>query len=100
MRPPKQKQPQVKKGLCRVLVHVDVDEMIILTLFFLFNIFGRKSRASCSEVKSKAVFGVWVANLSVPSTISTVLVYTYKLVYLNDRNAAEGKGDVHLLCLR
>ena len=25
MRPPKQKQPQVKKGLCRVLEHVDVD---------------------------------------------------------------------------
>ena len=25
MRPPKQKQPQVKKGLCRVLKHVDVD---------------------------------------------------------------------------
>ena len=24
MRPPKQKQPQVKKGLCRVLEHVDV----------------------------------------------------------------------------
>ena len=26
MRPPKQKQPQVKKGLCRVLEHVDVEE--------------------------------------------------------------------------
>ena len=25
MRPPKQKQPQVKKGLCRVLEHVDVE---------------------------------------------------------------------------
>ena len=25
MKPPKQKQPQVKKGLCRVLEHVDVD---------------------------------------------------------------------------
>ena len=25
MRPPKQKQPQVKKGLCRVLEYVDVD---------------------------------------------------------------------------
>ena len=25
MRPPKQKQPQVKKGLCRVLQHVEVD---------------------------------------------------------------------------
>ena len=25
MRPPKQKQPQVKKGLCRVLEHVDAD---------------------------------------------------------------------------
>ena len=25
MRPPKQKQSQVKKGLCRVLEHVDVD---------------------------------------------------------------------------
>ena len=25
MRPPKQKKPQVKKGLCRVLEHVDVD---------------------------------------------------------------------------
>ena len=25
MRPPKQKQPQVKKGLCRVLEHVDVN---------------------------------------------------------------------------
>ena len=25
MRPPKQKQPQVEKGLCRVLEHVDVD---------------------------------------------------------------------------
>ena len=25
MRPPKKKQPQVKKGLCRVLEHVDVD---------------------------------------------------------------------------
>ena len=25
MRPPKQKQPLVKKGLCRVLEHVDVD---------------------------------------------------------------------------
>ena len=25
MRSPKQKQPQVKKGLCRVLEHVDVD---------------------------------------------------------------------------
>ena len=25
MRPPKQKQPQVKKGLCQVLEHVDVD---------------------------------------------------------------------------
>ena len=25
MRPPKQKQPQVKKGLCGVLEHVDVD---------------------------------------------------------------------------
>ena len=25
MRPPKQKQPEVKKGLCRVLEHVDVD---------------------------------------------------------------------------
>ena len=24
MRPPKQKQPQVKRGLCRVLEHVDV----------------------------------------------------------------------------
>ena len=26
MRPPKQKQPQVKKGLSRVLEHVDVDD--------------------------------------------------------------------------
>ena len=26
MRPPKQKQPQVKNGLCRVLEHVDVDD--------------------------------------------------------------------------
>ena len=26
MRPPKQKQPQVKKGLCLVLEHVDVEE--------------------------------------------------------------------------
>ena len=25
MRPPKQKQPRVKKGLCQVLEHVDVD---------------------------------------------------------------------------
>ena len=25
MRPPEQKQPQFKKGLCRVLEHVDVD---------------------------------------------------------------------------
>ena len=25
MRPPKQKQPQVKKGLCRMLEHVDVE---------------------------------------------------------------------------
>ena len=25
MRPPKQKQPQVKKELCRVLEHVDID---------------------------------------------------------------------------
>ena len=25
MRPPKQEQPQVKKELCRVLEHVDVD---------------------------------------------------------------------------
>ena len=25
MRPPKQKQPQVKKGLCRVLEHIDID---------------------------------------------------------------------------
>ena len=25
MRPLRQKQPQVKKGLCRVLEHVDVD---------------------------------------------------------------------------
>ena len=25
MRPPEQKQPQVKKGLCRVLEHVHVD---------------------------------------------------------------------------
>ena len=25
MSPPKQKQPKVKKGLCRVLEHVDVD---------------------------------------------------------------------------
>ena len=28
MRPPKQKQPQVKKGICRVLEHVDVDKYI------------------------------------------------------------------------
>ena len=32
MRPPKQKQPQVKKGLCRVLEHVDVD---VKTLYLL-----------------------------------------------------------------
>ena len=34
MRPPKQKQPQVKKGLCRVLEHVDVD-VDVKTLYFL-----------------------------------------------------------------
>ena len=30
MRPPKQKQPQVKKGFCRVLEHVDVDVDIVI----------------------------------------------------------------------
>ena len=32
MRPPKQKQPQVKKGLCRVLEHVDVDVDVLPSL--------------------------------------------------------------------
>ena len=36
MKPPKQKQPQVKKGLCRVLEHVDVDvDVDIKTLCLL-----------------------------------------------------------------
>ena len=34
MRPPKQKQPQVKKALCRVLEHVDVD-VDVKTLYLL-----------------------------------------------------------------
>ena len=33
MRPPKQKQPQVKKGLCRVLEHVDVDVDVLPVRF-------------------------------------------------------------------
>ena len=33
MRPPKQKQPQVKKGLCRVLEHVDVDVDAVFLIF-------------------------------------------------------------------
>ena len=32
MRPPKQKKPQVKKGLCRVLEHVDVDVDVLPSL--------------------------------------------------------------------
>ena len=32
MRPPKQKQPQVKKGLCRVLEHVDVDVDVVISV--------------------------------------------------------------------
>ena len=35
MRPPKQKQAQVKKGLCRVLEHVDVDVNVNLYLELL-----------------------------------------------------------------
>ena len=34
MRPPKQKQPQVKKVLCQVLEHVDVD-VDVNTLYLL-----------------------------------------------------------------
>ena len=33
MRPPKQKQPQVKKGLCRVLEQVDVDVDVLPVRF-------------------------------------------------------------------
>ena len=36
MGPPKQKQPQVKKGLCRVLEHVDVDVHLFKHFFFTF----------------------------------------------------------------
>ena len=35
MRPPKQKQPQVKKGLCRVLEHVDVLDVDVDQSHFL-----------------------------------------------------------------
>ena len=39
MRPPKQKQPEVKKGLCRVLEHVDVDvDVDVKTLFLLLEL--------------------------------------------------------------
>ena len=38
MRPSKQKQPQVKKGLCRVLEHVDVD---VYSFFTIIKLKGR-----------------------------------------------------------
>ena len=46
MRPPKQKQPQVKKGLCRVLEHVDVDEKSVHQLIpsSVLSQFNGKSR--------------------------------------------------------
>ena len=39
MRPPKKKQPQVKKGLCRVLEHVDVDEIQLDRYIYIFFFF-------------------------------------------------------------
>ena len=87
MRPPKQKQPQVKKGLCRVLEHVDVDvdepihiPSIFSRLIFRQDILSKISntlKSVESEILSDKVTVVSAANCrssvsSLPMTIPLI----------------------------
>ena len=53
MRPPKKKQPQVKKGLCRVLEHVDVDEIQLDRYIYIYIFFFHKHPTNCLKKLSR-----------------------------------------------
>ena len=60
MRPSKQKQPQVKKGLCRVLEHVDVD---VYSFFTIIKLKGRWARENFAVIVKLCKTTVWFSSM-------------------------------------